>query len=88
MVQSEILTAAIVFWGLVLGGSAYAVRRFLRAYERRTGNATELAALRERVAALEDTIENVQGSVERLNASQEFTTRLLGARSATGERTT
>jgi hypothetical protein len=88
MVQSEILLAAVAFWGLVLGGSGYAVRRFLRAYERRTGNATELAALRERVAALEDTIENVQGSVERLNASQEFTTKLLGTRSATGERTT
>jgi membrane protein implicated in regulation of membrane protease activity len=80
-----ILTAAVVFWTAVLGGSAYAVRRFLRAYERRTGNETELAALRERVAAVEESLESVQGSLERLNASQEFTTKLLGARS-TGER--
>ena len=88
MVQSEILLVAVGFWGLVLGGTGYAVRRFLRAYERRTGNSTELAALRERVAALEDTLDNVHGSLERLNASQEFTTKLLGARSATGERGT
>ena len=88
MVQSEILLAAVIFWGLVLGGSGYAVRRFLRAYEKRTGSATELTALRDRVAALEDTLENVQGSLDRLNASQEFTTKLLGARSASSEQRT
>ena len=82
-----ILTTAVVFWGIVLGGGIYTVRRFLRAYERRAGNEPELAALRARVAALEESLENVHGSLERLDASQEFTTKLLGARAGGGERT-
>jgi hypothetical protein len=81
------LVTAIAFWGAVLGGGAYAVRRFLRAYERRVGSETELTALRNRVTTLEESLDTVQGSVERLNAGQEFTTKLLGARSGTGERT-
>lgn len=75
-----ILTTAIFFWSVVLGGGAYAVRRFLRAYERRVEGGTELAALRDRVAALEESLESIQGSVERLSAGQEFTTKLLGGR--------
>jgi hypothetical protein len=86
MEPTLILTTAVVFWGIVLGGGIYAVRRFLRAYERRAGNEPELAALRARVAALEESLENVQGSLERLDASQEFTTKLLGTRAGGGER--
>ena len=82
MHPTYILAAAVVFWSVVLGGGIYAVRRFLRAYERRTGNEAELAALRERVSALEESMDSVQGSVERLNAGQEFTTKLLGTRSS------
>ena len=82
MHPTYILFAAVVFWGVVLGAGIYAVRRFLRAYERRTGNEAELAALRERVAALEESMDGVQGSVERLHAGQEFTTKLLGTRSS------
>ena len=82
-----ILASAIVFWGVVLGGGAYAVRRFLRAYERRVGREAELTALRDRVTALEESLDNVQGSLDRLNAGQEFSTKLLGARSGPGERT-
>jgi hypothetical protein len=82
------VATAIAFWGAVLGGGAYAVRRFLRAYERRVGSETELTALRDRVTALEESLDAVQGSLERLSAGQEFTTKLLGARSSADERTT
>ena len=85
--MAPIVLSAIVFWSIVLGGGIYAVRRFLRAYERRSSSEAELAALRARVATLEESLENVQGSLERLDASQEFTTKLLGARSVGGERT-
>jgi hypothetical protein len=81
-----IFGTAIVFWGVVLGGGAYAVRRFLRAYEGRAGSEAELTALRDRVTALEESLDTVQGSLERLSAGQEFTTRLLGERSGPGER--
>jgi hypothetical protein len=79
---------AIAFWGVVLGGGAYAVRRFLRAYERRAGSNTELTALQERVAALEESLDTVQGTLERVSAGQEFTTKLLSERASLGERTT
>lgn len=79
---------AIVFWSVVLGGGAYAVRRFLRAYERRVGSDAELTALRDRVTALEESLDTVQGSLERLSAGQEFTTKLLGARSGSHEQAT
>ena len=88
MGPEHILVTAIAFWGVVLGGGAYAVRRFLRAYERRVGSETEVTALRDRVTALEDSLDTVQGSLERLSAGQEFTTKLLGARSGTDQRTT
>ncbi|MDQ3697162.1 MAG: hypothetical protein M3373_03925 [Gemmatimonadota bacterium] len=84
----ELMYLAVAFWGVVLGGGAYAVRRFLRAYERRTGNEAELAALRQRVAAFEESLEGVRGEVERLDAGQEFTTKLLGARSGRSEQAT
>ena len=77
---------AIVFWIVVGGAGAYAVRRFLRAYERRASSEGELTALRDRVSLLEESLETVQGSLERLSAGQEFTTKLLGARSASADR--
>ena len=70
----------ILFWSTVLGAGIYAVRRFLRILEHRAGNEAELAALRERVVILEDSVEDVRGLVERLDASQEFTTKLLSGR--------
>lgn len=79
---------AVVFNGVLLGGGIYAVRRFLQSYELRTGNEAELAALRQRVAALEESLEDMQGAVERLDASQEFTSKLLSARSGSREQAT
>ena len=70
----------ILFWSIVVGAGIYAVRRFLRILEHRAGNEAELAALRERVVILEDSVEDVRGLVERIDASQEFTTKLLSGR--------
>ena len=67
----------MLFWSIVLGGGIYAVRRYLQILEMRAGNDAELVSLRERVVALEDSVEDVRGSVERLDAGQEFTTKLL-----------
>ena len=70
----------MLFWSILLGGGIYAVRRYLRILEIRAGNDAELVSLRERVVALEDSVEDVRGSVERLDAGQEFTTKLLSRR--------
>lgn len=64
---SWILAAAVTFWGAVLGGAFYFIRRYVRAIERREGDASELSALRQRVAVLE--------------ARQESADRLLAERS-------
>ena len=78
--MSPLIIFAILFWTIVLGAGIYSVRRFLRILEHRAGNEAELAALRERLVTLEDSVEDVRGSVERLDASQEFTTKLLSGR--------
>ena len=75
----------ILFWSIVVGAGIYAVRRFLRILEHRAGTEAELAALRERVVILEDSVEDVRGLVERIDASQEFTTKLLSGRSSRDE---
>lgn len=83
--MSPLFIFAILFWSIVLGAGIYSVRRFLRILEHRGSNETELAALRERVVALEESVEDVRGSVERLDAGQEFTTKLLSGRSSRDE---
>ena len=85
---SPFLILGIVFWSIMLGGGIYAVRRFLGILERRTESKVELAALQQRVAALEEALDDVRGSVERLDAGQEFTTKLLGARPGRGDQAT
>ena len=83
-----LLIFAILFWSVMLGAGIYAVRRLLGILERRTQSTAELAALQQRVAALEEALDDVRGSVERLDAGQEFTTRLLGARPGRGDQAT
>jgi hypothetical protein len=83
-----LLIFAIVFWSTALIGGIHAVRRYLRILERRAGNEVELVALRERVVVLEESLEDVRVSVERLDAGQEFTTRLLNGRAGRGEQDT
>ena len=84
----QLMWVALAFWSVVLGTGIYAVRRFLRAYERRIGNEVEVAALRNRVAALEESLEDVRRTAERVEASQEFTAKLLNARSGHGGQAT
>jgi len=75
------VTLAIAFWGTVLGGGFYFARRYVRAAERRASQEETLAELRARVATLEELVDGMRSEVERLEAGQEFTTRLLAERS-------
>jgi hypothetical protein len=72
-----ILLAGIAFWGSVLGGGFYFVRRYVRAVESRGAKDAELLEMRQRISTLEDSLDATQRDVERLEAAQEFTTRLL-----------
>jgi cell division protein FtsB len=65
---------------LTLGTATYFVRRFIRAFERRTEVNADVAALRERLVQLEETSEATERDVMRLQAAQEFATRLLAER--------
>jgi cell division protein FtsB len=85
--MSPILIVAVAFWSVVLGTGIYVVRRVLRIMERRVGAEAELSALQQRVATLEESLDDVRGSLDRLELGQEFTTRLLGARSDRGGQT-
>jgi cell division protein FtsB len=66
---------------LTLGTGAYFVRRFIRAIEHRTEVNAEVAALRDRVTQLEETSDTTEREIMRLQAAQEFATRLLAERS-------
>ena len=81
------LFVAVAFWGIVLGGGFYFIRRLVRAAERRVDNQSELTELRARVAALEDGHETTRSDVERLEEGHEFTSRLLAERSRNPDRT-
>jgi hypothetical protein len=70
----------LLFPLLALGTTAYFVRRFLRAYERRTEVNAELGTLRDRVAQLEDATDTAEREIMRLQAAQDFATRLLADR--------
>jgi hypothetical protein len=80
-----VLAAAVAFWGSVLGGGFYLARRYVRAVERRTSDESELAELRQRVARLEETLDDTVRDVERLDSAQEFTNRLLAGRPSSGD---
>ena len=63
-----------------LGTGAYFARRYVRAVERRGADGAELAELRRRLAELEEAAEGTRRDVERLEAGQDFTSRLLAER--------
>jgi hypothetical protein len=73
---------AIGGWLALVAGGIYAVRRFLRAYERRSAAGQDLTALADRVRLLEDALERVEANVEQLAEAQQFTTRLLEERAS------
>jgi len=77
----------IVFWLGILGPGFYLAFRFLRAFEARSGNSSELEELRGRLARIEESMESMGADVQRIGEAQEFTTRLLGERSQSGSST-
>jgi len=72
-----ILLVSVAFWGSVLGGVFYFARRYVRAVESRVVKDAELLEMRQRIVTLEESLDATQRDVERLQAAQEFTTRLL-----------
>ena len=75
----------IAFWGSVLGGGFYFIRRYVRAIERRGTDDQLVAELRARLSTMEELLDGLRVDVTRLEESQEFTTRLLtsGRRAST-----
>jgi len=80
--------AAVVFWGAILVGGVYFLRRFVRAAEQRSAAPSELLALRDRVAALEAALDETRSEMRQLTEGQEFTARLLDATTAPGKSAT
>jgi hypothetical protein len=83
-----ILLASVAFWGSVLGGGFYFVRRYVRAVESRVVKDAELLEMRQRILALEESLDATQRDVERLEAAQEFTPRLLNPGSGRSDQVT
>ncbi len=72
---------------LLLGGAALLLGlRAVRAFERRGTANVELAALRERLQMLEDTVTEQGESLRRVADGQEFTQRLLVERGSSASR--
>ena len=71
-----VLFTLLAFVGLPALG-IYFVLRFLRAYERRSGRASDLGDLTQRVAAVEGRLEHLADTLEQIAEGQRFTTRVL-----------
>ena len=69
------------FWPVFAIGAfattAHLVRRYVRAAEHRIDVNRETAELRERVTQLEETLDQLQNEIAKIQAGQEFTTKLL-----------
>lgn len=83
-----LMVGVVVFWGTVLGGGVYFLRRFVRAFERRNSASPDLLALRDRVAALEAANDETRSEIRQLTEGQEFTARLLDSKRAPGNSVT
>jgi hypothetical protein len=81
------VAVGVAFWGTVLGGGFYFVRRYVRAVERRTSQEENVAALQARLATLEELLDGMRADIQRLEAGQEFTARLLTERAQTSSPT-
>ena len=68
---------AVAFWGSVLGGGFYFVRRYVRAIERRGTEDQTVAELRARLTTMEELVDSLRNDVSRLEEGHEFTTQLL-----------
>ena len=74
------MTLPMLFGLGIMGSAFYLGFRFLRAFEARGGNRTELEELRSRLARIEESMESMGTDVERIAEAQQFTTKLLGDR--------
>ena len=83
--MSDGLVVLTLFIGIV-GGVFYFVHRYLRVIERRSGDAAKITDFQARIVALEEASETMRTDIVRLETGQEFTTRLLGTRTSSGER--
>ena len=70
----------MLFPMITLATAAYFLRRLVGAMERRAEANAQLADLRARLADIENSNEELVRDVLRLQAAQEFSTRLLGER--------
>jgi len=73
-----------LFWVGLAGTGVYLGVRHLRASERRSG-AVEVNELRNQVQQLQETVDTLRSDLDRLQESQDFTTRLLSERSSKRE---
>lgn len=64
-------------WVLLGGAGLFLGFRAVRAFERRGTASAELAALRDRIQLIEDTVAEQGEAVRRVTDGQEFTQRLL-----------
>lgn len=78
MMALALIWPALGVVALVTG--IYFARRHVRALERSTTDDAGLAELRQRLLQIEETLETTRRDVDRIEAGQEFTTRLLGER--------
>lgn len=76
----NVLLTALIYLAL-LGGPAYLLVRFVRAYERRSAAPAELTTLAERVRLLEESNSRLESELAQVTESQRFTTKLLEERS-------
>jgi hypothetical protein len=80
----SLMVAFALVWpalgAVALGTGAYLARRYVRAIERRGANDAEITELRQRLAVLEENADATRRDVDRLEAGQEFTTKLLAER--------
>ncbi|MEO7043442.1 MAG: hypothetical protein ABI035_14360 [Gemmatimonadaceae bacterium] len=63
-----------------IGVGAYYAHRFTQTVERQGENRRALAAVEDRIKELESALDESRQSIERIEAREEFTTRLLGER--------
>lgn len=70
------------FWTVLLGGGGYLILRFIRAYERKAVQGTEMAKLEERVQLLEEANSRLESEMAAIEEAHQFTVRLLTERAA------
>ena len=83
------LVLKLVFWPIMavaaLVVAARAATRYARAIEQRAGDRNALVELQERVGQLEEALDDARAQIARLEAAQEFTTRLLTDRAGAAQ---